>query len=106
MKDVLSLLAPLGISVFLAGHCQKNKVVRALIKPFLHIFLGIVIFKKNCFILLIVILLQFSGTISFWLLGSGFVSGGNVFIGTENFLFINGLDSSTFYLVNISFLGA
>ena len=103
MKDVLSLLAPLGISVFLAGHCQKNKVVRALIKPFLHIFLGIMIFKKELFHL---INCQFSGTISFWLLGSGFVSGGNVFIGTENFLFINGLDSSTFYLVNISFLGA
>jgi len=76
---ILSLLAPIGLTLFRAGQSQSKNLVKSLTKPFFHLSIGIV---------------------GFWLLGSGFCGDGdNAFIGTRNFLCMEKLDSSTLYYV-------
>ena len=71
----LSLLTPLGISMTRAGLGPRKTFVLALLRPFLQLTIG---------------------TLAFWLLGSGFVSQGNAFIGYENFLFLKTESDSLF----------
>ena len=64
---ILSFLTPFGISMTRAGLGPRKTFVLSLLRPFLHLVIG---------------------TLAYWLLGSGFVSDGNAFIGFKNFLFL------------------
>ena len=76
---ILSLLTPLGIAITRAGLGPRKSFVSALLRPFLHLTFG---------------------TAGFWLLGSGFVSHGNAFIGYENFLFLKSESESLYQVTN------
>ena len=78
---ILTLLTPLGIAMTRAGLGPRKSFVSSLLRPFLHLTIG---------------------TAGFWLVGSGFVSHGNPFIGYENFLFLKS-ESESLYQVTSFF---
>ena len=77
---ILSFLSPLGISMTRAGLGPRKTFVLSLLRPFLHLVIGL---------------------LAYWLIGSGFASDGNEFIGYENFLFLKSEDMSILWKVRI-----